>query len=337
MRKIAIEEHFTTEEHLDHLNAILEKKYPVSEVIQEEKILFYEVPFLVPSRREEAVNRLLDIGEARVKQMDEAGIDMQVLSLVSPGVQVFDAPKGTTLAKKINDKLAEAVSAHPTRFAGFASLAPQDPGEAADELERAVKDLGLKGASINSHTKGEYLDEKKYWVIFERAEKLGVPIYIHPRSPSPDMVKPFLDYPMLTTAMIGFAHEVSLHALRLISSGLFDQFPRLNIILGHLGEALPYWLWRLDNIYLRVPVPEKLNKAPSEYFKDNFFVTTSGMCWQPPLLCSYQALGAEKIMFAVDYPMESNEVAVQFMEEVTICDSDKEKIFHLNAEELLGL
>ena len=337
MRKIAIEEHFTTEEHLDHLSAIIEKKYPVTEVIQEEKVLSYEVPFLVPSRREEAVNRLLDIGEARVKQMDEADIDMQVLSLVSPGVQVFDAPTGTALAKKINDQLSEAVSKYPERLAGFASLAPQDPGEAADELERAVMDLGFKGACINSHTKGEYLDEKKYWVIFERAEKLGVPIYIHPRSPSPDMMKPFLDYPMLTTAMIGFAAEVSLHALRLISSGPFDTFPRLNIILGHLGEALPYWLWRLDNIYLRTPAPEKLKKAPSEYFKDNFFVTTSGMFWQPPMLCSYLALGAEKILFAVDYPMESNEVAVQFMEEVAICDSDKEKIYHLNAEKLLGL
>lgn len=337
MRKIAIEEHFTTEEHLDLLTAVLEEKYPQREIIEEEEILFYEVPFLVPSRREEAVSRLLDIGEERVKQMDESGIDMQVLSLVSPGVQVFDAPKGTELAKKTNDRLSEAVSKYPERLAGFASLAPQDPGEAAGELERAVKDLGLKGACINSHTKGEYLDEKKYWVIFEKAEKLGVPIYIHPRSPSPGMVKPFLDYPMLTTAMIGFAAEVSLHALRLISSGLFDRFPRLNIILGHLGEALPYWLWRLDNIYLRNPIPAKLKKAPSEYFKDNFFVTTSGMSWQPPLLCSYLALGADKILFAVDYPMEKNEVAVKFMEEVTICDRDKEKIYHLNAEALLGL
>lgn len=337
MRKIAIEEHFTTEEHLDSLKTIVNDKYPVKEVIQEEKLLSYELPFLFPERREEAVKRLLDIGKTRVNEMDKVGIDMQILSLVSPGVQVFDAPKGTALAKKINDQLSEAVHAYPERLAGFATLAPQDPREAANELERAVKELGFKGACINSHTKGEYLDQTKYWVIFERAEKLGVPIYIHPRSPSPDMVKPFLDYPMLTTAMIGFAAEVSLHALRLICSGLFDEFPHLKIILGHLGEALPYWLWRLDNIYLRTPFPEKLNKTPSEYFKDHFFVTTSGMCWQPALLCSYLALGAEKILFAVDYPLERNEVAVQFMEEVAICDGDKEKICHLNAENLLGL
>ncbi|MBW1802170.1 MAG: amidohydrolase family protein, partial [Deltaproteobacteria bacterium] len=205
MKKITIEEHFTTEEHLDQLSAILDKKYPIPEVAEEEKILFYEVPFLVPTRREEAVKRLLDIGDGRIKDMDDAGIDKQVLSLVSPGVQVFDAAAGTALAKKINDQLSEAVNKYPERLAGFASLAPQDPGAAADELERTVKDFGFKGACINSHTKGEYLDEKKYWVLFERAEKLGVPIYIHPRSPSPDMVKPYLDYPMLSTAMIGFA------------------------------------------------------------------------------------------------------------------------------------
>jgi len=337
MKKISIEEHFTTEEYLDCLQAIVEKKYPVPEVMEEEKMLHHEVPFLYPSKREEGVKRLLDIGEGRIGDMDEDGIDMQVLSLVSPGVQVLDASAGTALAKKTNDKLSEAVREHPDRFAGFACLAPQNPGGAADELERAVKDLGLKGACINSHVKGEYLDLKKYWVIFERAEKLGVPIYIHPRAPSPGMQEPFLDYPMLVTAMCGFAFEVSLHALRLIASGLFDEYPKLKIILGHLGEALPYWLWRIDNIFLRTSNPEKLNKPPADYFRENFYVTTSGMFWQPPLLGAYLALGADRILFAVDYPMEANKPAVQFMEEVSICDSDKEKIYHLNAEKLLAL
>jgi 5-carboxyvanillate decarboxylase len=295
------------------------------------------VPFLSPYRREPAVTRLLDIGEARLREMDEEGIDMQILSLVSPGVQPFDSNTGSTLARNINDRLSEAVSQHPKRFAGFASLAPQNPGEAADELERAVKELGLKGACINSHTKGEYLDYKKYWVILERAEKLGVPIYIHPRSPSPGMLEPFMEYPMLATAMSGFSAEVSLHALRLISSGVFDEYPKLTIILGHLGEALPYWLWRLDNLYLRNPLIEKLKKSPGDYFKENFYVTTSGMFWQPPLMCAYLALGADRILFAVDYPMESNRMGVRFMEEAPICDRDKEKIYHLNAEKLFNL
>jgi len=337
MKKIALEEHFSTEEHLDCLVSIIEKNYPVPEVGQQEKVLERELPFLAPARREYTLNRLYDIGEGRLQEMDEAGIDMQVLSLVSPGVQVLDPPAGTALAKKINDKVSEAVRKYPERFAGLASIAPQNPGEAADELERAVKELGLRGASINSHTKGEYLDNKKYWVIFERAEKLGVPIYIHPRLPSPDMVKPYLDYPRIDSAMCGFAHEVSLHALRLICGGVFDQFPKLKIILGHLGEALPYWLWRIDSTWQKGPEANKLKKLPSQYIKDNFFVTTSGMFWQPPLICAYLALGADRILFAVDYPMQSNEEAVQFMELAPLCDGDKEKICHLNAEELLML
>ena len=337
MKRITIEEHFSTEEHLAYLRSILEKKYPVPEVIQEEKILDRELPFLSPSAKENEVSRLLDIGEGRLMEMDEAGIDMQVLSLISPGVQVFDPPTGTTLAKKINDLLSETVRKYPKRFAGLASIAPQNPIDAADELERAVQELGLKGASINSHVKGEYLDDKKYWVIFERAEKLGVPIYLHPRSPSPAMAEPYLAYPMLAAALCGFSAEVALHALRLICSGLFDEYPKLNIILGHLGEALPYWLWRLDTIWNRRSLLNKLKKTPTDYFKENFFVTTSGMFSQPPLLCSYLALGADRILFAVDYPLESNKDAVQFMEETPICDSDKEKIYHFNAEKLLAL
>ncbi|MFC1868831.1 amidohydrolase family protein [Thermodesulfobacteriota bacterium] len=337
MKKITIEEHFTTQEHLDHLQSILEGTYPVPEVMQEEKVLNLELPFLAPKVVENEVSRLLDIGEGRIKDMDEAGIDMQVLSLVSPGVQVFDAPTGTALAKKINNKLYEAVNANPERFAGFASLAPQNPDDAAVELERAVKELGLKGAIINSHVKGEYLDDKKYRVIFEMADKLGVPIYIHPRVPSPRMVSPFLDYPVLSTVMSGFATEVSLHAMRLIVSGLFDQFPGLVIILGHLGEALPYWLWRFDNIWQRRSHSHMLKKRPSDYIKKNFFVTTSGIFSQPPLMCAYLALGADRIMFAVDSPLESNEKAVRFMEEAPMCDRDKEKIYHKNVEELLGI
>lgn len=337
MKKITIEEHFSTKEHLDTYKLILEGKYPIPEVLREEKILDRELPFLHPRINEKNVADLLDIGEGRLREMDEAGIDMQVLSLISPGVQALDAATGTGMAKKVNDILSEAVKKHPKRLAGFASIAPQNPKDAAEELERAVVKLGLKGASINSHTKGEYLDDEKYWVIFERAESLGVPIYIHPRCPSPDMATPYLKYQGLATAMLGFAAEVSLHALRLIYSGVFDRYPKLQIILGHLGEALPYWLWRLDNMWQRRSLAEHVRRLPSEYMKENFFVTTSGIFSQPPLICSYLALGAERILFAVDYPLEKSSAAIKFIEEAPICDADKEKICHLNAEKLLGL
>ena len=235
--------------------------------------------------------KILEVGEQRIKEMEEDGIDMQVLSLIAPGVQVFDAATGTSLARKVNDELYRIVQKYPGKFAGLAAIAPQDPMGAADELERAVKDLGMKGASINSHTRGEYLDDRKYRVIFERAERLGVPIYIHPRMPSPAMVKPYLTYPALATAMNGFAAEVSLHALRLILSGLFDEHPGVKIILGHLGEGLPFWLWRLDNRWLKMPQGMIIKKRPSYYVKNNFFITTAGNFSVPAFLCAHLGIG----------------------------------------------
>ncbi len=344
MKKIALEEHFTTKEHLNYLLSILEGKYPIPEVIEEEKSLAIEIRWAPSSSYTSSLqgadiilNQLLNLGEGRLREMDENGIDMQVLSLVSPGVQVLDASTATTLARKLNDELSQVVREYPERLTGLAAIAPQDPGGAADELERAVNELGLKGASINSHVKGEYLDDKKYWVIFERAEKLGVPIYIHPRAPSPDMLKPYLAYPAMSTAMYGWGAEVGLHALRLICSGLFDRYPGLRIIIGHMGEGLPFWLWRIDNRWMKGPLGEELSKKPSQYMKDNFAITTSGMCWNPALQLACSALGADNILFATDYPFESSKEAVQFIEAAPISDRDKEQICHLNAERLLGL
>ncbi|UCB43726.1 MAG: amidohydrolase [Dehalococcoidales bacterium] len=344
MKKITLEEHFATEEQVNYLRSILEKEYPVPEVIDEETALGMEVRWVPSSGYSSSLrggntilDRLLEVGERRLRELDEDGIDMQVLSLVSPGVQMLDAPTATAAMKRYNDRLAGIVREHPERFAGLATLAPQDPGEAADELERAVLELGLKGASINSHIKGEYLDDKKYWVIFERAERLDVPIYIHPRSPSPDMVKPFLTYPALAVAMWGFGAETSLHAMRLICSGVFDQYPGLKIILGHLGEGLTFWLWRLDNRWQLGPTGSELAKKPSDYFRDNFTITTSGMFSHLALQYCCLAVGVERILFAVDYPFESNQAGVQFIEAAPINDSDKEKICHLNAERLLKL
>jgi 5-carboxyvanillate decarboxylase len=340
MKRIAIEEHFMTEDYLNYLRS--RKDYPKREIAEDEKHQRIERIIDTPSFHytvdpDVAGRRLVDMGE-RLKEMDKAGINMQLLSLSLPGVEPLDASDGITWAKKTNDELAEMVKEYPERFAGLAALPVQAPIEAADELERTVKQLGFKGANINSHIWGEYLDDKKYWVIFEKAEKLGVPIYLHPREPSPDMLKPYLNYVWLPLSMWGYGAETGLHAVRLICSGVFDEYPCLKIILGHLGEGLPFWQWRFDNKWQqKTPMAKNLRKKPSEYMKDNFFITTSGNFSQPALLCAMLTFGADNILFAVDYPYESSEAAVRFMDAASISASDKEKIYHLNAEILLAL
>ncbi|MFC1945709.1 amidohydrolase family protein [Chloroflexota bacterium] len=339
MKIIAVEEHFTTEEYIAYLHTRTE--VPRREYIQDEnghqieRVEWERGQFTIVNP--EYSKRLSNLGEGRLKEMDEGGVDVQVLSLNFPGTEQFSAADGTAIARSTNDRLADAVRQHPERFAGLAALAPQDPEAAAAELERAVRVLGFKGASINSHVQGEYLDDKKYWVIFETAEKLGVPIYIHPRVPSPDMVKPYLAYPGLSQAMLGFGAEVSLHAMRLMCGGVFDKYPRLKIILGHMGEALPFWMWRIDNKWQSGPMGKRRERLPSQYLKDNFYVTTSGMFWPPVLQFVNEVLGADRIMFATDFPHESTPQAVSFIKEASIGDADREKITHRNAEQILGL
>lgn len=344
MKRIAVEEHFHTQEYVDYMRSRTE--YPKIESSRDRQdkeidLLRFGPNYYLP-RRPEITHRLLDFADLRLREMDETGIDMQVLSLVFPGPEVFDVPTGMRLARETNDALFEVMRRYPQRFAGFAALAPQDPQGAAVELERTVRRLGFKGAKINSHVGGEYLDDEKYWVLFETAERLRVPIYIHPREPSPDMLKLYSKYPALAGSMWGYGAETGLHAVRLICSGVFDRYPGLKIMLGHLGEALPFWLWRLDERWKlgeasSDPVTRKLAKRPSQYVKDNFLFTTSGMFFEQAFLCAYLALGADNLLFAVDYPFEPNAEAVRFMDGLPICDRDKEKIYHLNAEFLLGL
>lgn len=286
----------------------------------------------------------IDHIEKRFKDMDEAGIDMQVLSDFLPYNESLSVPEVLSMARNINDMLARVVDKYPERFAAFAVISLQDPDAAASELERAVTQLGLKGTLIFSGIEGKYLDEHKYWVIFEMAEQLGVPIYIHPGKLLPEMAKPYSVYPVLSGAMWGFAAEVSLHSMRLICSGVFDEYPGLKIILGHLGEGIPFFLSRMDNrwqrdkeMYKNDPSNVELKKNPSQYFRENFYVTTSGMFWQPALQLVHSVLGAERILFATDYPRESIKDTGQFIQSMPISDSDKEKICHLNAEKLLGL
>jgi 2,3-dihydroxybenzoate decarboxylase len=264
-----------------------------------------------PSLSDGWIRKLMDLGEERLRDMDAAGIDAAVLLVSSPGVQIFDPVQGTELARLVNDRAAAAMRAKPNRFYPLAALAPQDPDGAARELERAVKSLGLKGGIINSSTKGGYLDERKFWPILEAAEALDVPLYIHPREPSPAMLGPFTTY-HLAGAIWGYAAETGLHGVRLIFSGAFDQFPKLKVVLGHCGEGLPFFMDRLDVRYFAEAMQRpKLKRRPSDYVRDNIVVTSSGMNWAPAVRLCQEVLGFENVLFAADYPFEDAVDAVQ--------------------------
>lgn len=338
MRRIAIEEHFTTQAYQDHLRS--RTGYPRIETVTDENGVKSErLARNAKSSRPltpRLAGKLLNLGPERFAEMDRAGIDMQVVMLAGPGVEdLLDTPSANAQAHDINDELAAACKRYPDRLAGFATLSYGDPEGAAKELQRSVTQLGLKATKINSHYDGEYLDEKKYWPIFEAAESLGVPIYIHPKEP-PKGMRDLLGYPVLGGAMWGFQADVSLHALRLMCGGVFDQFPKLKIILGHLGEGIPFWLWRIDNIWSR-SARKYPKRPPGEYFRENFYVTTSGMFGTEAFDCVYRVLGADRILYAVDYPYEIIDEGAKFMDAVDIPEADKAKICHLNAEKLLSL
>ena len=286
--------------------------------------------------------RIQDLGEGRLRDMDATGIARQILSLTAPGVQVFDAGTATGLARSFNDQLAEAIRQHPDRLSGLAAIAPQNPAAAAKELERGVKQLGLKGAIVNSHTHGEYLDDPKFWAIFEAAEALNVPVYIHPTTPPRSMIGPFIERG-LDGAVFGFAVETGLHLLRIIVSGAFDRFPKLRIVSGHLGEGLPYWLFRVDFMHRamvasnRYASVQKLNKKPSDYVKENMYVTTSGMAWQPPILYAQSVLGVDRVLYAMDYPYQFVPEEVKVTDDLPISAADKKRLYQTNAEQVFDL
>jgi 5-carboxyvanillate decarboxylase len=284
------------------------------------------------------VGQLTDIGEKRIHDMEVSGIDKMVLSLTAPGVQIFDAATANSLAISTNDQLAEAIKKHPDRFAGLAAVAPQDPKAAAKEMERGIKKLKLNGVIINSHTQGEYLDDPKYWEIFEAAQALDAAIYLHPQTPPPNMVMPYLARGF-ERAIIGFAHETSLHVLGLMTSGVFDRFPKLKIVIGHGGEGLPYMLYRIDYMYenARYSFMKKVKKLPSDYMKENFYITTSGLPWAPAITMAQSVLGVDRVLYAMDYPYQFVPEEVAMTDNFPISAADKKKLFQLNAEKVFKL
>jgi uncharacterized protein len=285
--------------------------------------------------------KLADLGETRLKDMDAGGIDLQVISHTVPGIDSFPPDEGIRLTRQANDQLAAAIAAHPTRFAGFATLPMTTPEAAADEMERAVRLPGMKGAMIDGTTNGRFLDDPSFLPILERAAALDVPIYIHPGVP-PTAVReayysgfdPAVNY-TLATAGWGWHSETGIHALRLILSGVFDRLPGLQIIIGHMGEMLPFMLARINNTL--TPVAKHLQRPVPDYFLQNFFITTSAFFTEPPLLLALQIMGADRIIFSVDYPYSRNEQGRVFLDNASISPTDKEKISHLNAERLLKL
>ena len=313
MRVIALEEHFTS-------------------------------PFLPvhgAGRRPDIAAKLADLGEGRLSGMDAAGIDVQVLSPSSPGTHLQSPADAVATARDANDLLAEAVAAHPDRFAGFALLPMPAPEAAAAELERCVSTLGFKGTMIHGHVNGRFLDDPAFSPVLACAEALGVPVYLHPTPPTPAVFDAYFSGlpgrtgEALAGAAWGWHAETGLHALRLVLGGCFDRFPRLTIVIGHMGENLPFSLARADSVLS--PAATHLKGRVADYFHEHFYVTTSAYFTLPPFQCALAVLGIDRLLFSVDYPFSDNDEARRFLDTVPLSPADLEKLAHGNAERLLGL
>jgi predicted TIM-barrel fold metal-dependent hydrolase len=289
---------------------------------------------------------LFDLDDGRIADMDAAGIDVQVLSIASPGTEHLPPAQARPLSRDVNDHLAAAIARHPDRFAGFAALPTADPAAAADELSRTVTEYRFVGAVINGHVNGRYLDDEYFWPILERAEQLGVPIYLHPTVPPQPTVEASytgnFSPPMafaLSTGAWGWHIETATHVLRMIFAGVFDRYPRLQIVIGHMGEGLSFFVPRLDWVFghARMSVTTGLQRPISGYLQENVSYTFSGFNWIPNFLNLVAQVGVERIMFSADYPFVSATEARRFLDELPVSHADKRRIAHGNAETLLGL
>lgn len=316
--KIALEEHFMAPGFIDYFN-----KTSIN---------------ISPDLFGKALTALQDFGERRLAAMDLIGIEKSVLSLAGPGVQAeTETATAVAKARECNDFLAARIAEQPGRYAGFAHLAMQDPKAAADELQRSVEQLGLVGAMINGQTNGAYLDDDRFSVFWERASDLSVPIYIHPYNP-PDFPYMYHNHPELFGPVWSWTVETGNHALRLVFSGLFDRFPKAKLLLGHMGETLPYQLWRFDSRWeISNRGERRLQLKPSDYFKRNVWVTSAGVCSDEPLRCAIDALGADRVLFSVDYPFEKAEEAGRWIEAAPLSDEERRKVCYDNAKALLRL
>ncbi|MFI6929603.1 amidohydrolase family protein [Streptomyces sp. NPDC050287] len=287
-------------------------------------------------------SRITDLGDRRLSDMADLGIDHQVLSLATPGVELFELPLARELAAMTNEYIAQACRQHPAHFSGLAAVALQDVEFSVGELRRAVQELGLNGVIVNSHTRGEYLDAPKFEEFWATAAELDVPVYLHPNTPSDGLIGPLLDSG-LDGAIFGFGVETGMHLIRIIFSGVFDRHPGLRLVVGHLGEALPFWAFRVDHFHHiqdktgRYPWRPSLKQPPSHYLKTNIWLTTSGMAWEPAIMFARQVVGADRVLYAMDYPFQAALSEVEVHERLPIADHEKQTLFETAARSVFGL
>jgi gamma-resorcylate decarboxylase len=321
--KIALEEHFAIPDTLmDSAGFVPESYWP------------------------ELKGRLLDIQERRIAEMDQHGIEMMILSLNAPAVQAIpQTVRADEIARRANDYLAEQVARRPERFQAFAALPMQDPELATKELERCVNELGFRGALVNGfsqvadHKALLYNDLPQYWPFWAKVEELDVPFYLHPRNPLAEDSRIYDGHPWLLGPTWAFGQETAVHALRLIGSGLFDVYPKLKIILGHMGEGLPYSMWRIDhrNAWVKAPHKHKARRKIRDYFNENFYLTTSGNFRTQTLIDAILEISADRILFSVDWPFENVDHASDWFDAASISETDRQKIGRLNAARLFKL
>jgi hypothetical protein len=323
VRTITLEEHFATPEFLDGPGRKLKER-----------------ALKFGGAAANLLEQICDVGDKRVAEMDAAQIDMQILSLTSPGAEQLEAAEAVAFARRTNDYLADALRKYPTRLGGFATLPTADPLAAAAELERTIHDYGFKGAVINGHVRGRYLDDEFFWPIFERAEALNVPIYLHPTEPPEPVIEASYSgfAPMVTDMFAGpgwgWHIETAIHVIRIILGGTFDRYPRLQLVVGHMGETLPFMLQRLDVMPMRMT---KLSRPISSYLRENISYTFSGFNFTATFLDLLLQVGVERIMFSADYPYASMAQARSFLDQLPVSNADRERIAHGNAERLFRL
>ncbi len=326
MRTIALEEHFTTPAFVEGPGKA-----------------FTETMAKAGPYGAKLVAQLADIGGGRIAAMDEAKLDMQVLSLNSPGVEQSEAAEAITTARDANDVLAETVRRHPARFVGMASLPVMAPDQAADELERCVRQLGFKGANINGHNRGRYLDDPLYAPVLARAEALNVPIYLHPTLPPPAVMQAsYAGFHPAATFLIagtgwGWHIETGLHVMRLMLGGVFDRFPKLQVVIGHMGEALPFMMPRMEGLAAKLPPGAGPKRPLGDYLRENLYYTFGGFNYASTFQVLLSTVGAGRIMYSVDYPYGSMTEARAFLDTLPVSAAEREAIAHGNAEKLLGV